>query len=36
MTFAEFCTEWFNVCVSITSKFRTILTFKSFVKKWFK
>jgi hypothetical protein len=28
----EFYTEWFNVSSNITSKFRTITIFKSFVK----
>jgi hypothetical protein len=29
--FAELYTEWFAVCISTTSKFRTIAIFKSFV-----
>jgi len=28
----ELCTEWFIVCPSITSEFRTIAIYKSFVK----
>jgi hypothetical protein len=27
----EFCTGWFNICPNITSKYRTIDIFKSFV-----
>jgi hypothetical protein len=31
--FTELYTEWFRVCLIITSKFRTIIMFRRFVKK---